>query len=231
MFEDELDTVNGNIGALLKKKKVYSVDGRPVACLISTLQAKLYHNMSLVNRYKWHGGRSGTVLCPSAKDNENEAGWTSPSTVDHSSEGALEIELSDFDSSQIELGTGNKTIDVKSQALSTSERFSFNVAAPKYRDYFDVLFYFNPRQFEKGVMLALNDKQEGMCGHSVSAHFNSLPHFVFIKEYITLIIQISGNRCDVMLNVKCRDRTARRSRSITNDKCSLNLQLSNHKHY
>ena len=220
LAEEDLDAVN-EIGPLLKKK----VDDRPVASLISTLQAQVtpQHEFSKSLEMR-RGGRYGTVLYPTAKDHANAKGWSPPEDAAYPSEGALEIELPNFESSQAALGVGNNTIAIKLLAPLSSKRFSFNIATPNHRDYFDILFHFNPRQFEKGGRLILNDKQEGIWGHGVAIPLNNLPFYIFSKDAITLMVQITGDGFDIILNGRHCARLDHRSRLPTG-KCSLFLQF------
>lgn len=109
---------------------------------------------------------AGSYLFPPSTLLEDEKShiWTPPSTANHPSEGDLELELTGFNSSLARSGSGNNTVMIKFSAPSDSARFSLNLAGPGNRDYFDVLFHFNPRQFQKGGQLIVNDKQEGIWG-------------------------------------------------------------------
>ena len=99
--------------------------------------------------------------------------WSPPSNATHFTDGSLDLELTNFDSTKLDVS--NNTLAIKFMAPSESSRFSLNIAGPGHREYYDVLFHFNPRQFQKGGQLIVNDKQEGIWGNAVTAPLSSLP--------------------------------------------------------
>ena len=147
--------------------------------------------------------------------------WSPPTYASHFSEGALELELSDFDSTKLK--TGPNTLMVKFSAPIESNRFSLNIAGPNHREYYDILFHFNPRQFQKGGHLIVNDKQEGIWGMGVTAPLSALP-LIFGQLSSTLIIQIVEEGFDVYLDGEHCARLGHRTELPPNS-CSLSLQF------
>ena len=45
---------------------------------------------------------------------------------------------------------------------------SINIAGPDHENFHSVLFHFNPRHYERGGQLVLNNKQEGMWGQAIN---------------------------------------------------------------
>jgi len=173
-------------------------------------------------------GLAGAILFPKVVEPGVVSSWSPPPTASHSSEGCLEIELPDFDVSLAQMGSGNNTIALKFMAPTKSSRFSFNIAAPNHRDYFDVLFHFNPRQHQKGGQLIINNKQEGIWGQGIAVPLPTLP-LIFGQPSNTLIIQIHGDGFDVFLEKEKKHcaRLEHRSQwlSTFSGKISLFLQF------
>lgn len=91
----------------------------------------------------------GTILFP--KDGIQP--WTPPTNPYDFLDGHLELQLDDFDPTQLgEYGTGNNTLAVKFHAPDDSSRFSINIAANN-DGYENILFHFNPRHFQRGGQL------------------------------------------------------------------------------
>jgi len=160
---------------------------------------------------------------PTFVEDEKSRIWTPPSTANHPSEGDLELELTGFNSSLARSGSGNNTLMIKFSAPSDSSRFSLNIAGPGHRDYFDVLFHFNPRQFQKGGQLIVNDKQEGIWGMGVTAPLSALP-IIFGQISCTLIVQINADGFDVFVNGIHCSRLEHRTQ-LPPDPCSFFLQF------
>ena len=140
---------------------------------------------------------SGTQLFPPI--NGSDTHWEPSQSASHPDEGCLELPLEGFDLSQASVGSGNNTVAIKFLAPSTSKRFSINIAGPKHENYYSVLFHFNPRQFEKGGQVVINDKQEGMWGQGINIPLSRLG-LMFGQQSNTLIIQINGDGFDVFLD-------------------------------
>ena len=141
---------------------------------------------------------SGSQLFPDPIDGSN-TGWEPLQTASHPDEGCLELLLEGFDMSQASVGSGNNTVAIKFAAPTSSKRFSINIAGPKHEHYSSVLFHFNPRQFEKGGLLVINDKQEGTWGQAINIPLSTLG-LIFGQQSNTLIIQINGDGFDVFLD-------------------------------
>ena len=91
----------------------------------------------------------GTILFP--KDGIQP--WTPPANPYDFMDGHLELQLDDFDPTQLgEYGTGNNTLAVKFHAPDDSSRFSVNIASSN-DGYENILFHFNPRHFQRGGQL------------------------------------------------------------------------------
>lgn len=129
----------------------------------------------------------------------SNATWSPPDDAHAPDEGCLELELPDFDPSEVEEGKGNNTLAIKFSAPKDSKRFSINLAAPGHSNYYSVLFHFNPRQFEKGGQVVINDKQSGTWGQGVNVPLSTFP-LMFGETSCTLIVQINGEGFDVFMN-------------------------------
>jgi len=207
--------------SLLKKRKNFE-DRKAATSLISNLGTATPPNEFSKSLGMKHGGK-GTILFPNTHDAGNVESWAPPSTASQSTDGDLVLELPDFDASQVQMGMGNNTIGIKCVVPSTSKRFSFNIVGPNHRDYFDILFHFNPRQHEKGGRLILNDKREGIWGHGVAIPLASLP-LIFSQNACTILIQINGEGFDVFLDKKHCARLEHRT-GLPIGKTSLFLQF------
>lgn len=142
---------------------------------------------------------SGMQLYPEAATVSPSDFWTPPEGAVSPEEGCLEIELKDFDGSKAAVGNGNNTVAIKFAAPKESKRFSINIAEMDHENYYSVLFHFNPRQFERGGQVVINDKKAGMWGSSINVPLSSLP-LMFGENACTLIVQINGDGFDVYMN-------------------------------
>ena len=149
----------------------------------------------------------GKVLFPSSHTADqsgrvttNEFQWSPPEGVFSPNDGALEVELPDFDVARAETGQGNNTVAIKFTAPADSRRFSINIArGGADNDSFNsVLFHFNPRSREHGGKLVVNDKQDGMWGQAINIPLSQLP-LMFGQTACTLLIQINGEGFDIFL--------------------------------
>ncbi len=142
---------------------------------------------------------SGTQLFPASSTASPTDFWAPPQDAETPEHGCLEIKLPDFDGTKAAVGSGNNTIAIKFSAPSDSKRFSLNIAEPNHENYYSVLFHFNPRQFERGGQVVVNDKKAGMWGSSINVPLSSLP-LMFGEVACTLIVQINGDGFDVFMN-------------------------------
>ena len=94
--------------------------------------------------------------------------------------------------------SGNNTIAIKFHAPEESKRFSINIAAPNNNGYNDILFHFNPRHFQKGGQLVINDRKESMWGNDISVPLSTMP-LMFGVQACTLIVQIIEEGFDVFV--------------------------------
>jgi len=133
------------------------------------------------------------------------------------------IDLPNFDTSEVQVGTGNNTLAIKFEAPSESKRFSINITAPQNNQYADVLFHFNPRQHQKGGQLVINDKQDGIWGQGINVPLSILP-LIFGQTACTLILQINVEGFDVFLDGKHCSRLEHR-KQLPSTKGSLKLQM------
>eukprot|EP00544_Gedaniella_sp_CCMP2646_P013628 CAMPEP_0202491620 /NCGR_PEP_ID=MMETSP1361-20130828/8618_1 /ASSEMBLY_ACC=CAM_ASM_000849 /TAXON_ID=210615 /ORGANISM="Staurosira complex sp., Strain CCMP2646" /LENGTH=527 /DNA_ID=CAMNT_0049121701 /DNA_START=132 /DNA_END=1715 /DNA_ORIENTATION=- len=162
----------------------------------------------------------GKVLFP---DSPNVSSWSPQSNASHPNEGALTLELPDFDISQAHHGQGNNTLAIKFTSPTDAKRFSLNIAGPDHADFYSVLFHFNPRALERGGQVVMNDKKEGNWGQGLNIPLSQLP-LIFGQEACTLVIQINGNGFDVFLEGEHCARLQHRQ-PLPDGKCSLYLQF------
>ncbi len=125
--------------------------------------------------------------------------WSPPDDSHAPDEGCLEMELPDFHLNEAAEGKGNNTLAIKFSAPRDSRRFSINIAAPDHENYYNVLFHFNPRQFEKGGQVVINDKQSGLWGQGINIPLSTFP-LMFGETSCTLIVQINGDGFDVFMD-------------------------------
>jgi Galactoside-binding lectin len=192
--------------------------------------------------------KTGKVLFPTCA---NVASWSPPLSATNPNEGAMILELADFDIAQAQIGHGNNTIAIKFTSPLDSKRFrydanlcallferllelflfsqkkvtldSINIAGPDPGDFFNVLFHFNPRQRERGGQVVINDKQQGIWGQGINIPLSQLP-LMFGQVACTLVIQINGDGFDVFLqDVHCA-RLEHRTQ-LPSGKFSLYLQF------
>jgi hypothetical protein len=130
-----------------------------------------------------------------------EMKWLPPEGVFAPNDGALCIDLENFDVHQLGKPGYNNTLAIKYMAPSDSKRFSLNLAVPDHNSFESVLFHFNPRQFERGGQLIVNDKNEGVWGQALAIPLSQVP-ILFGQTSCTLIIQINGDGFDVFLEGK-----------------------------
>jgi hypothetical protein len=189
----QTEQADDQLGPSLKRKQM-SPMREDKSALIANLSAKATppHEFSKkVGLKAWEG----KVLFPVSPDEQPM--WKPPESSKSPTDGDLSFSLTDFDVSQAKT-KGNNTIAIKYNAPIESKRFSINIAAPDHGQYESVLFHFNPRQFEKGGQLVLNNKQEGLWGQSIAVPLSRVPK-IFGEEACTLLIQITEEGFDVFI--------------------------------
>eukprot|EP00979_Chaetoceros_neogracilis_P008359 scaffold1862_cov268-Chaetoceros_neogracile.AAC.24 len=125
--------------------------------------------------------------------------WSPPDDATGPEDGCLELKLTDFNGAKAAVGQGNNTVAIKFTAPSESKRFSINIAEPNHENYYSVLFHFNPRQFERGGQVVINDKKAGMWGQGINLPTSQMP-LIFGEVSCTLVVQINGDGFDVFMN-------------------------------
>lgn len=158
----------------------------------------------------------GAALFP-PPDGDDRRPWSPPDAPRDFVDGCLELALTNLDPSagdgEPASAAGNNTIAVKFHAPKESSRFSVNITTSDERDgrYENVLFHFNPRHFQKGGHLVLNDKTEKMWGNDVSVPLSTLP-VMFGVDACTLVVQINDEGFDVFVEgVHCARLEHRRA--------------------
>ena len=101
--------------------------------------------------------------------------------------------------------------------------YSLNIAAPDHENFHSVLFHFNPRHYERGGQLVLNNKNEGTWGQAINVPLSTIP-LIFGQTSCTLIIQVNGEGFDVFLNDKHIARLEHR-RELASRKSALYLNF------
>lgn len=149
--------------------------------------------------------------------------WSPPDESTAPDEGCLELELSDFQADDAAKGNGNNTVAIKFSAPKESKRFSINIAAPNHDNYYSVLFHFNPRQFEKGGQVVINNKNSGTWGQGINIPLSTFP-LMFGETSSTLIVQINGEGFDIFLDQQHCARLEHRV-PLPDDVKSLMLQF------
>mmetsp|Transcript_25583 Transcript_25583/g.73985 ORF Transcript_25583/g.73985 Transcript_25583/m.73985 type:complete len:545 (-) Transcript_25583:31-1665(-) len=219
-----LEEANSAISLMpsVKRKKREEGGDKPAMSLIANLQGQATptHEFSKDLNMGNKENSSGTVVFPTSTD---VASWTPPDTASNPADGALEIQLPDFESLRLQEGSSNNTIAIKFSAPQESKRFSINIAAPGHRDYYDIPFHFNPRPRQKGGQLVINDKSEGIWGSALEVPLSTLP-LMFGDHACTLIIQINGDGFDIFLDGEHCARLEHRTQ-LPKEKCSLTLQF------
>ena len=166
---------------------------------------------------------NGMQLFPAADAGASAKTWTPPDTATMPDDGCLQIELNEFDASKAAVGSGNNTVAIKFSSPSASKRFSMNLLEPNHENYYSVLFHFNPRQFERGGQVVINDKKAGMWGQAINVPLSSLP-LMFGETACTVIVQIGSEGFDVYMNGKHCARLEHRT-PLPDKARSLILQL------
>ena len=105
-----------------------------------------------------------------------------------------------------------------------SHHDSINIAGPNHNNFNNILFHFNPRQFEHGGQCVLNSKNKGTWGQAVNVPLSTLPLIFGQPSSCTLTIQLSKAGFDVHLNNEHITRLEHR-RAIRSGDCSLYLNF------
>ena len=150
----------------------------------------------------------GSILFPTNSGTADEKMWVPPSNPLNFMDGCLELELPKFDPTSSSSGgsnnnnNNNNTLAIKFHAPQESSRFSINISTlsnnSQNNRYESILFHFNPRQFQRGGQLVINNKIDGMWGNDLAVPLSTLP-LVFGKQACTLIVQINGEEFDVFV--------------------------------
>jgi Galactoside-binding lectin len=181
--------------SLLRRKRADSDDmDKPKSSLIANLsgQATPPHDFSKkLSLNAIHGQK----LFPPP----DAVSWAPSKKASNPDDGALTLELPKFDVSQAQNGIGNNTVAIKFMVPEESKRFSINIAGPDHNNFHSVLFHFNPRHFERGGQLVLNNKKEGIWGQAINVPLSQIP-LIFGQTACTIIIQMNGEGFDVFLN-------------------------------
>mmetsp|Transcript_25265 Transcript_25265/g.41004 ORF Transcript_25265/g.41004 Transcript_25265/m.41004 type:complete len:603 (-) Transcript_25265:168-1976(-) len=189
-------------GPSLKKKRLINDDNtQPSGSLIANISggATPIHDFSSKLKMS-KTSLDGTVLFPTSIQ---EKTWRPPSNPANFMDGCLELDLPDFDPNNLQQpnnnnNSSNNTLAIKFHAPQESARFSINIATPHHNGYDSILFHFNPRQFQRGGQLVINNKKESMWGNDLSVPLSTLP-LVFGKTACTLIVQINDEGFDVFV--------------------------------
>lgn len=178
-------------GPMLKRKRAEQTENSLISSLANrgTPPHDFSKNLKL-------GPLNGRKLFPTTRE---QGEWTPDSNASSPDDGALTLELNDFNVSKATNGGGNNTVAIKFMAPENSKRFSINIAGPDHHNFESVLFHVNPRQRERGGQLVLNNKQEGTWGQAINIKLNTIPS-IFTDHACTLIIQINGEGFDAFLN-------------------------------
>jgi len=197
------DDDDNHISLIKKVKKEVNYDSdRPADSLITAMEQRMETPPHDLSKKLKMNKVSGTQLFPDHMSAaKSELSWIPPDEALSPEEGHLELKLRGFNSSQAAEGTGNNTVAIKFLAPSDSRRFSINIAASNHSNYDSILFHFNPRQFEKGGQLVINNKQEGMWGQGLNVPLASVP-LMFGQVSSTLVLQITGDGFDIFLEGK-----------------------------
>lgn len=207
LLEEHKAAETVNLGPSLKKKRLDDIKEQS---LISNMKFSSTPPHDFSNSLGLEDS-SGVQLFPSnGVAPSPESAWDPPYNVSLPEEKCLELNLTDFRASKTNVGEGNNTIAIKFMAPADSSRFSINIAAPNHENYYSILFHFNPRQYEKGGTVVLNDKKSGIWGHGVNIPLSRLP-LIFGEMSCTLIIQINDEGFDVFINGKHSARLEHRS--------------------
>ena len=166
---------------------------------------------------------TGQQLFPQITPSPSELVWSPPDDAHAPDEGCLELELPNFNLNEAAEGRGNNTIAIKFAAPKDSRRFSINIAGPGHSNYYSVLFHFNPRQFEKGGQVVINDKKSGTWGQGINIPISTFP-LMFGETSSLLIVQITGDGFDVFMNDQHCARLEHRV-PLPNKSSSLMLQF------
>jgi hypothetical protein len=182
-----------DLGPSLKKRKLEEEDKK--TSLIANISAHETppHEFSKKLEIKTF---EGAIIFPS--ETNKGPTWSPPAGALNPNDEALVFDLEGFDMAKATSGTGNNTIAIKCNAPQDSKRFSINIANPDNQEFDSVLFHFNPRQFEKGGQLVLNNKQEGMWGQAVNVPLSRIPK-IFGEQSSTVIFQIHDEGFDVFI--------------------------------
>lgn len=188
-------------GPSIKKKRIeMSTTTTPSTSLIANISggATPIHDFSTKLKMS-KTSLDGSILFPLTI---GEKPWRPPNNPVDFMDGCFELDLPDFDPNNLSSSTNNNnnnnTVAIKFHAPQESSRFSINIASPNHNGYDSILFHFNPRQFQRGGQLVINNKKESMWGNDLSVPLSTLP-LVFGKSACTLIVQVNEEGFDVFV--------------------------------
>ena len=237
-----------DLGPALKKKRLKEpAEGKTLLTSMMKMKTPPHDFSERLGLKPW----KGKVLFPATPD---ESRWAPPAqSTGLPNDGALLVELENFDIGKAQQGSGNNTVAVKFNAPADSKRFrydcsslppcrgdifltlfsplqilfviiiSINIAGPGHDEFNSVLFHFNPRQHERGGQLVVNDKQEGIWGQAIALPLSQVP-LIFGQTAVTLVIQINGDGFDIFIEDKHCARLEHR-KELPSKPCSLFLQF------
>jgi hypothetical protein len=198
LLRESSEVIQSDLPTLKKKRDFDTMDlNQPTSLIANMDQTKTPpHDFSKTLKMS---RVTGSQLFPDAAAITPESLWTPPEDSHAPDEGCLELELPDFDPKKAVEGRGVNTLAVKFYAPKDSKRFSINIAAPDHDNYYSVLFHFNPRQFEKGGQVVINDKKSGTWGQAINIPLSTFP-VIFGEMSSTLVVQITSDGFDVFMN-------------------------------
>lgn len=208
-FDDDDGPAFAATGPSIKKKRLREPsswdESKPAPSLIANIGGGITppHDFSKKLGMS-NASLDGTVLFPKhAAAAAVQQPWQPPPKPRDFLDGCLELELYDFDPASLSEShtAGNNTLAIKFHAPDESARFSINIAAPQHDDYNNILFHFNPRHFQRGGQLVINDRKESMWGNDIAVPLSTMP-LMFGKVSCTLIVQINEEGFDVFVEDK-----------------------------
>lgn len=160
------------------------------------------------------GLRQGKIVFPDKAMQQHPgsaaAAWQPPpkntSTINSSSSGDLIIKLNKYGGAQEENSNEsrrtiiNNTLAVKFSAPPDAKRFSFNLVSPDHDGFSNILFHFNPRQYDKrgGGKIVLNDKIGEKWGKAINIPLSQFP--VMFGRVCTILVQLDSAGFNVLVN-------------------------------
>ena len=107
----------------------------------------------------------------------------------------LEVELPDLDYAD----TGRNTIVITATVDSTSEKIAVNICPPNYEAMGEIALHFNPRQFERGGRIVINNKAEHHWGRDERLQLGTVAPIFGLKK-AQYVFQITNYGFRIMVN-------------------------------